>query len=179
MKRGFETSQGTAIVVSAQVSASDGIRTQVGESAAEVRLRQAPNGDWLVEQGGVTRTVQLSRTQEARGQGETVWVSAAGVEYASLTTRWTRVEARRAGQHAGGAEIRSPMMGRVVVVHVSEGQTVEKGQPLVVVEAMKMEHTLKAPRAGVVARVACKPGQLVDGGVELVFLDALADAKLV
>ncbi len=177
MKRQFETVQGAAIEVSAQAVATGGVRTLVHEIAAEVTLRQAPNGDWLVERDGVTRTVQVSRTHDARGQGETVWVSAAGVEYASLTTRWTRVEARRGGQHAGVAEVRSPMTGRVVVVHVSEGQAVEKGQALVVVEAMKMEHTLKAPSAGVVAKIACKPGQLVEGGVELVVLDPLADSN--
>jgi 3-methylcrotonyl-CoA carboxylase alpha subunit len=118
----------------------------------------------LVEQDGITRTVQLSRT------GDVAWLSAPGADFPSLTTRWTRVEARRGSQHAAGAEVRSPMTGRVVVVHVREGDVVEKGQALVVVEAMKMEHGLKAPRAGVVAKVTCKPGDLVEGGVELVVL---------
>ena len=62
------------------------------------------------------------------------------------------------------------MTGRVVVVNVAVGDVVTKGQPLVVVEAMNMEQPMLAPRDGVVAKVACTVGQLVDGGYELVVL---------
>jgi biotin carboxyl carrier protein len=163
MKREFENADGTTLALSAQKKGSQ-VLVVTGDRNAVVQLRQAPNGDWLVEQDGITRTVQLSRT------GDVAWLSAPGADFPSLTTRWTRVEARRGSQHAAGAEVRSPMTGRVVVVHVREGDVVEKGQALVVVEAMKMEHGLKAPRAGVVAKVTCKPGDLVEGGVELVVL---------
>ncbi len=52
----------------------------------------------------------------------------------------------------------SPMPGRLVALHVSEGDRVESGQPLAVVEAMKMENILRATRAGTVAKVAAAPG---------------------
>jgi 3-methylcrotonyl-CoA carboxylase alpha subunit len=62
------------------------------------------------------------------------------------------------------------MTGRVVLVPVQVGSLVDKGDVLIVVEAMKMEHALKAPKAGVVASIAATVGQLVEGGVELVVL---------
>ena len=65
---------------------------------------------------------------------------------------------------AGGAsetELRAPMNGKVVAVLVAEGAAVDKGQRLVVVEAMKMQHEMTAGCAGTVARLAVKPGDQV------------------
>jgi 3-methylcrotonyl-CoA carboxylase alpha subunit len=75
---------------------------------------------------------------------------------------------------AGGAaaesdgSIRSPMPGKIVAVQVSAGQTVEKGKPMVVLEAMKMEHALSAPFDGVVAELNAKVGDQVSDGALLV-----------
>ncbi|WP_275888016.1 biotin/lipoyl-containing protein [Janibacter anophelis] len=52
-------------------------------------------------------------------------------------------------------------------VHVAEGDVVEVGAPMVTLEAMKMEHTVSAPAAGTVTRVAAVVGQQVDQGVTL------------
>jgi pyruvate carboxylase subunit B len=65
------------------------------------------------------------------------------------------------------------MPGLVVRVEVQEGQRVEAGAGLVVVEAMKMENELRAPRPGVVSRIHVKPGQTVDKGVALVTLESV------
>jgi biotin carboxyl carrier protein len=54
---------------------------------------------------------------------------------------------------------------------VAAGVTVAKGAPLVILEAMKMEHEVVAPRAGVVSAVHVEPGQQVDAGAVLVTLD--------
>ncbi len=70
-----------------------------------------------------------------------------------------------AEQGSGGFE--APMNGTVISVNVSAGATVEKGQTLVVMEAMKMEHAIKAPADGQVVELFCKEGELVDGGSEL------------
>jgi 3-methylcrotonyl-CoA carboxylase alpha subunit len=56
----------------------------------------------------------------------------------------------------------------VVAVLVQAGDRVDKGQPLVVVEAMKMEHTVAAPAAGTVEAVFCSPREQVAEGAELV-----------
>jgi 3-methylcrotonyl-CoA carboxylase alpha subunit len=69
-----------------------------------------------------------------------------------------------------GGLVKSPMHGKVVAVFVVEGESVEKGQRLAVVEAMKMEHVLVARRAGVVAEVAVDAGQQVPEGAKIVVI---------
>ena len=70
--------------------------------------------------------------------------------------------AARPDQDAGGdGTVRSPMPGTVLAVHVTEGQPVTAGQPLVIVEAMKMEHTVTAPLDGTVTELLVKAGQQV------------------
>lgn len=74
--------------------------------------------------------------------------------------------------HAGagvGSEggLMAPMPGRVIALLVEEGALVEKGTPLVVLEAMKMEHTLVAPAAGKVKAFYFAPGEQVSDGAEL------------
>ena len=73
-------------------------------------------------------------------------------------------EQAHADSHGG---LRAPMPGRILAVHVAPGAAVQRGAPLVVMEAMKMEHTVIAPRAGVVERVLCVVGEQVKEGVEL------------
>ncbi len=72
---------------------------------------------------------------------------------------------------AGGPELTSPMAGKVVAVEVSEGDSVETGQTVVIVEAMKMENTLKAHKDGVIARIAVEAGQAVEIGDVLVEIE--------
>jgi 3-methylcrotonyl-CoA carboxylase alpha subunit len=65
--------------------------------------------------------------------------------------------------HARGGDgvVRSPMPGTVLAVKAAPGERVSSGQPLVIVEAMKMEHTVRAPADGVVTELAATPGQPV------------------
>jgi biotin carboxyl carrier protein len=67
----------------------------------------------------------------------------------------------------GIAEILSDMPGKIVRVLVDEGDTVDEGQGLVVVEAMKMENEVTAPRAGRVDSIEVQPNQTVEGGTRL------------
>jgi geranyl-CoA carboxylase alpha subunit len=80
-----------------------------------------------------------------------------------LTLRETLYEPHAAEGISGAAdnEVRAPMNGRIVAVLVAEGDAVEKGQRLVVVEAMKMQHELTAQVAGRIARLAVKTGDQV------------------
>ncbi|MCF8405206.1 MAG: acetyl-CoA carboxylase biotin carboxylase subunit [Bacteroidales bacterium] len=69
-----------------------------------------------------------------------------------------------------GGEIVSPMPGKVIKVNVSGGQSVKKGEILMVVEAMKMENNILAPKDGKVEAVKVKAGDMVNGSKELVKL---------
>jgi pyruvate carboxylase subunit B len=73
-------------------------------------------------------------------------------------------------RHSGDAVIRAPMPGLVSNVLAEEGQPVERGQPVVVLEAMKMENDLTTPRAGVVKSVRVAKGQTVSQGDTLVVI---------
>lgn len=68
---------------------------------------------------------------------------------------------------AGVQTIKAPMPGKVVKVAAAEGTAVAKGQPVVIVEAMKMEHPLVAAGEGVVQKILCQEGQNVDASQPL------------
>jgi 3-methylcrotonyl-CoA carboxylase alpha subunit len=77
---------------------------------------------------------------------------------------------RAAHRHAGGG-LEAPMPGKVIAVKVAPGDTVAKGDELLVVEAMKMENAVRAPRDGRVKSVAARVGDMVSPGVVLVELE--------
>jgi biotin carboxyl carrier protein len=67
-------------------------------------------------------------------------------------------------------DLGAPMPGAVTQVLVGEGDTVTAGQPLVIIEAMKMEHVIRAPRAGRIHAVHVRAGDRVEGGIPVVEL---------
>jgi biotin carboxyl carrier protein len=81
-----------------------------------------------------------------------------------------RQRRRRTHDAAGDGvrEVRAAMPGKVVAVLVEPGARVERGQGLLVIEAMKMENEIAAPRAGSVAEIRVRPGQPVEAGEILV-----------
>jgi 3-methylcrotonyl-CoA carboxylase alpha subunit len=88
-------------------------------------------------------------------------------------THITRVDAlAHAGDTQGEAgRLTAPMPGKVVSFAVKAGDRVTKGQPLAIMDAMKMEHTIAAPSDGVVAELLFAPGDQVTEGAELLRLD--------
>ncbi len=133
-------------------------------SGREVPVRGAPaaGGRWEVDVDGTRRPA----TFVAEGERLTVFRNGR-----------RRVFVRHdPGAASGGVEmaggLTAPMPGRVVSVLVEPGQRVRAGQALLVLEAMKMEHTLTAPADGTVEEVRFAPGDLVDEATELVVLTA-------
>ena len=86
-----------------------------------------------------------------------------------------RPDAAADALEAGGL-VKAPMPGKVLAVHVKDGQSVTKGTPMVVLEAMKMEHALTAPRDGVVESVSVEAGAQVGEGDALVILADVEEA---
>jgi biotin carboxyl carrier protein len=85
--------------------------------------------------------------------------------------RMRSAEHAKKGKHGDGEKvIKSPMPGRVVKVLVAKGDSVQPGQPLLVVEAMKMENEIRAKGAGTVAEVHVAAGAAVEGNAKLVTL---------
>ncbi|WP_341704093.1 acetyl/propionyl/methylcrotonyl-CoA carboxylase subunit alpha [Ferrovibrio sp.] len=89
------------------------------------------------------------------------------------THKLTVVDPRQAGEgeEGGSGQLNAPMPGKIVQVLVEEGAAVEKGQPLMVLEAMKMEHTIAAPAAGKVAKIGFRAGDQVPEGATLLSLE--------
>jgi 3-methylcrotonyl-CoA carboxylase alpha subunit len=98
-------------------------------------------------------------------QGAQVTVFAAGATHSlSLIDPWA---ARGVEEDAGG-RLTAPMPGRVVQVMVQKGAVVNRGAPLLILEAMKMEYTIAAPADGRIAEVHYSPGDVVEEGAELI-----------
>ena len=75
-------------------------------------------------------------------------------------------------ENAAVGSLKSPMPGQVVAFKVAVGDSVKKGEPLAVIEAMKIEHTITAPTDGVVAELLFGAGDLVADGDELLRIDS-------
>lgn len=103
-------------------------------------------GEWLVQLPHVDVPVVVDRQRHARG-------------------------GQRTAGGAGQQRVKAPMPGRVLRVLVKPGDTVALRQGLVVIEAMKMENELTAPKAGTVAEVAVTEGMSVEAGRLLVVIE--------
>jgi len=124
------------------------IAPYAGEAAtADVEERQAVT----VEVGGRRLEVVLPA-------GLAAGAPAAGRE------KKPKREKKKAGAVAGGDAVTSPMQGTIVKVAVTEGQEVAEGDPIVVLEAMKMEQPIKAHKAGTVSGLSAEVGQSVSSG---------------
>jgi 3-methylcrotonyl-CoA carboxylase alpha subunit len=77
-------------------------------------------------------------------------------------------------EHVGEDKIVAPLPGTVVALLAEEGATLEKGAPILTLEVMKMEQTLRAPYAGVLKTLKCKVGDIVGEGVELAEIEPMA-----
>ena len=128
-------------------------RFQVGDET----LQLAPAGPaWRVT-AGRQFTANLLRF------GDRVDVFAQGQHYGATIT-----QPGASADEAGGDTIRAPMPGLVKLVSAAAGQVVKKGAALMVLEAMKMEHTMAAPRDGTIAAVHVAAGaQVIDGALLL------------
>jgi 3-methylcrotonyl-CoA carboxylase alpha subunit len=92
---------------------------------------------------------------------------------ARLRLERQRAYAREAAVGGGADKVPAPMPGRIVALRVAAGSAVEHGAELLIMEAMKMEITLRAPRAGVVAAVAAAVGDFVEADAVLIRFEAV------
>jgi len=114
------------------------------------------------EEGGRTFRVVYARS------GGGVWIGwPGGARYFGPESSGPAPKTNRSGS---SDEIRAPMTGRVVRVCKTAGQTVQEGESVIIMEAMKMEYRLAAPRSGQVETVGCREGEQVDLGRTLVKL---------
>jgi 3-methylcrotonyl-CoA carboxylase alpha subunit len=153
---------------------------------AEERLvcATAQAGSWLLQFGDRAIRAEAERRADGAfsmllgGVRKQITVLDHGAETAVFldgeSWRLTEVDplAARAGEDPTAGRLTAPMPGRVTQRMVEPGTSVRRGQPLIVIEAMKMEHTVTAPADGIVEAVRFAPGDLVEEGAELIVLAA-------
>ena len=137
-------------------------------------------GTRRIEAGGVTFTVEQAGTGcwilTSESGIERVWVAGPSdapwvFHDGRVYTPWNSDPARpRRRDHGDADALSAPMPATVRTVLVKAGDEVTQGETLVVLEAMKMELPLRAPKAGRVAAIRCAPGDLVQPGVPLIDL---------
>jgi biotin carboxyl carrier protein len=153
-----------------------------GDRTRAVEIVPAGSGRWLVTVDGVPLEVAVERLDGDRlrlttDQGETIAeLTAAGarrfVRLGTMDFVLDRETASRSrGGRAPGGGLESPMPGVVTRVLAAPGAAVKRGQPLLAIEAMKMEHLIRAPHDGRVKAIRARAGEMVSGGVPLVEME--------
>ncbi|MBU6213285.1 MAG: biotin/lipoyl-binding protein [Actinomycetales bacterium] len=132
----------------------------LGEQRVSVRIATLPDESTVAFDAAASTTTEVGRLRYAlhrSADADEWWFAREGATWAYVCGR-----AQSPAHSAGSApEVRSPMPGTVTAVPVARGERVRAGQPLVVLEAMKMEHQVSAPHDGTVTEVSCAVGSHV------------------
>jgi len=186
-----------AVLVAIGVVLADSRSWRIGHVGIPIRLtgtrgpiavvcsRRGDTGDWEIRGDlSADAAFDVAAGRVAVRSGSRRWSGTAGVDEHGVEVTYDANRYRFAfapspalgtGQaaHGGGpGAIVSPMPGKIVKVEVRAGDAVLERDLVVVLEAMKMEHRIEAPRSGVVKTVSVVPGTLVTGGATLVELEA-------
>lgn len=169
--------------------ASTTVRQRAGDRTEHVALTGSPDHATATVEDGETHTLRASLEDDqlavtidglrtvylAAAVGDQVWLARAG--RVVLVEEVREAPVRPDDEHTGDAELTSPMPGAVVAVAVADGDSVEAGTVVVTVEAMKMEHALTAPVAGVVELIVSE-GEQVKVGQVLARITATEEPQL-
>jgi 3-methylcrotonyl-CoA carboxylase alpha subunit/geranyl-CoA carboxylase alpha subunit len=143
------------------------------ETEHHITWQRDAGGHWALEVDGVRRHAAVVRAGSAALDGAPRWQVL--VDGVALWLDDLSLLPQRQGGAAGAADqLRAPFNGKVVALHVAPGDVVEQGAPVLVLESMKLEHSLAAPRSGVVEAVLVSPGQQAAPGQVLLRLVAQA-----
>ncbi len=165
--RGADGAGGSVVAdgepVRAELAVIDGERAilRIDDQVEPVRVLLLPDRSSTTPGGGIRR-------QEVVVDGWRIEVDIEPAARAALRERASR--GREEAAHSGPTEVRAIIPGAVVALSVAAGDAVAAGQQLLVVEAMKMQNELRAPRDGTVERVAVGPGSRIEVGDLLVVL---------
>jgi biotin carboxyl carrier protein len=147
--------RGREFVVDVQELGADRFEVVVGEESYEVTL----SGDENLPEATITPGYQPAQTTGSPARPRSPATAARAPAPAAP---------RRAAGGGGGATLTAPMPGVILEVHVKAGDSVVRGQPVAVLDAMKMHNLIGSPRDGTIGEVCVAPGQAVGHGDALV-----------
>ncbi|MFT7625070.1 MAG: acetyl/propionyl-CoA carboxylase alpha subunit [Myxococcota bacterium] len=153
------------LVVEVVADHGDRVEVLVDDVLMEFGTADMPNGAMLVNQAGSLQRVDVL----GAGGDYEVLLDQRGVKARVIDERDTWLST--GGAADGGGLVTVAMPGKVVAIDVAEGDAVERGQRLLVVEAMKMENDVKSPRDGVVAAICVVVGDAIESGQTLIELE--------
>lgn len=141
-------------------------RVAIGDKTMEVEILRADTEhgilDFLLDGERVTAYVSSEHAKR--------WVTVNSQTF--VLTKSSASRKSGSGHHHTAGELTAPMPGQIRAVNVSEGETVTKGQTLLILEAMKMEIRIQAPVDGVVKLLAAKVGQTVEREQVLIMVES-------
>lgn len=159
----YQIGQGT-VKVTLERKLDGSVLATVGEHTYDVTATENANGGWLLEHGN--RRVQVYTASDGMRRFAQV---AGGTVYAlSVAEPSSR---RRGGAASTEGKLTAQMPGQVIDVLVQVGETVTAGQPLVILEAMKMEIRVAAPVDGTVREIFVNKGETVERDQQLLTLE--------
>lgn len=133
------------------------------------------NADVRVLEPGILSLLMEGRSyrilEDSRADGAALVIGERRIPYRIADPRSLRARGARDASEAGAKPIVASMPGRIVRILVQAGDVVAAKQGLIVVEAMKMQNELKAPRAGTVTRVSVEVGATVQAGAVLLVIE--------
>jgi biotin carboxyl carrier protein len=134
-------------------------RVTLGDRVHEVTVHRAESGDWVIAIDGVRIQGYTAHANE------TYYVALKGAVFTL-----SAIQRNRRAKTQSDQSLTAPMPGQITKILVSVGDRVIRGQPLVLMEAMKMEIRISAPQDATIERMLCTQGQIVERGQALVEL---------
>ena len=160
LELGFENGPEERRVI-AKAGAGDW-RLQISEKVFRGSAEPQPDGALRIDLDGVSGRVTILDHQDE------VIVLLDGEHWRLVASDPLAV---RGGEDPAAGRLTAPMPGRVIQLMVGVGDSVRRGEPLMIIEAMKMEHTVAAPADGTIEAMRFAVGDLVEEGAELISLD--------
>ncbi|MGH9873722.1 MAG: biotin/lipoyl-containing protein [Pyrinomonadaceae bacterium] len=148
------------------------VAAEVDGRRYDIEVRELARGEYLLQSGKNVYKCRVEQQHDSSA-GESFEVFLRGHNYGVTIIDPKRLRSGQssATHHTGAAEIVSPMPGKIVRVLVPAGTNVEAGAGIIVVEAMKMQNEMKAPKAGLVVSINAEEGATVNTGDVLAVIE--------
>lgn len=145
-----------------------GVTARVGDRSYDLDVSEPEPGVFLIKHGSLVYEAVVSETAGGKSS-----LRVGNAEFEITITDPKRLRGSgTSGQHdTGKAEIKTAMPGKVVRILKQTGETVTKGEGVIVVEAMKMQNEMKSPKVGRISEIKVAEGDTVGAGDVLVVID--------